>query len=67
MEGVRKRWKDTTLIGSGYVDEEPMWSSRGFAGEKRWEIAHMVELCHSSRTQYRNGLHKCVATEGTAG
>jgi hypothetical protein len=29
MEGMRKRWENRTLIGSGYVDEDPVYSSKG--------------------------------------
>jgi hypothetical protein len=67
MVGMRKRWENRTLIGSGYVDEKPISFSRESAREMGWERAHMVNFCQASQRQNRIRLHKCVAAEGTAG
>jgi hypothetical protein len=51
---MRKRRKDRTLIGSGYVDEATMYSLRGFPGEMRRDRAHVVDFGNASQTQYWN-------------
>jgi hypothetical protein len=42
---MRKRWKNRTLIASGYVDEDPMYPSvRGSFGEMRCERESMIDF-----------------------
>jgi hypothetical protein len=61
--GMRNRWKNRTLLGSGYVDEDPMYRSRGSAGEIRCEREPMMP-CLSNTVP--GLLHECMTAEGTA-